>query len=134
MSKLIKELGFVNHYDQQMLSLLDKDKSYEVSLIFSSGRPLYKNITLNEIQNLRHQLRNDPSCLHINYIESIVRYFEVNMWKIRSAMLRKWGKNAYLGLVLSVAYIVEAFVVTSDARYFNTVIKINKKTAPVFKK
>lgn len=91
-------------------------------------RPAYRELTSAELQQLRCALyAPEPPAVARPWLEAMMRFCEVNLWRIERCMRDIWGKDAAPALtVLTAACLLECAVSTADARFLNTVIKLKQ--------
>ncbi|MEN8130906.1 MAG: hypothetical protein ABFS45_12080 [Pseudomonadota bacterium] len=96
----------------------------------SGEQPLYKNMSLGELQSLRCCIYRDKNIEEINdWLEATIRFCEVNMWRLERRMVEVWGRRVAATLtVLTTACLLEAGIVSGDFRFVNTVLKLRNSS------
>ena len=98
------------------------------SSIRADARPLYKNLSVIDLRELRCCLyqNRQQGVLEIKpWIEATVRFSEVNFWCFKRRMRELWGREMAPALtVITAAFLLEAHLVTADFRFLNTVLKL----------
>jgi hypothetical protein len=86
----------------------------------------FKSLSLKDLQELRRQFYSgvQPSHETVSWLEAILRFCELNMWRFDLRMREKWGDARVPGTVATAALLLEGHLVLGDPRFLNTVLKI----------
>ena len=92
-----------------------------------SGNPTIHALSHALIESLRCRLyaENDVTGAK-GWIEKLLRYCEVNVWRLRKVLRKKYGQRAHCLLVNLAALFADAYLVTNDLRYLNILLKLSR--------
>ena len=114
----------------KMLAIGNSPKINCNSAIPTHERTFYKYLTINELQSLRCSLyQNHPDELSTlePWFEAVLRFCEVNMWRLEKRMSELWGSDkASYATTLTSAFLLEIYLAKEDLRFFNAVLKIQR--------